>query len=155
MHSIAAKAVAFGEALEPEFRVYAQQVLKNAKKLGDELMARGFKLVTNGTDNHMVVADVKQSFGINGEEAEHTLDMIGLTLNKQIIPDDPLPPYRPSGIRLGTPAITTRGMKEADMKLIADWMAQAIKLKDDKSALEKIRKQVEEFCLQFPLPSDR
>lgn len=155
MHTIAAKAVAFGEAMKPEFKVYARQVLKNSKKLADELMKRGFKLVTNGTDNHMMVADVKASFGIDGKVAEEVLDKIGLTLNKQIIPDDPLPPYKPSGIRLGTPAITTRGLKEADMTQIAEWMSQAIKHRRDDKILNRLSKEVKEFCLKFPLPSDR
>ncbi|MBI2591914.1 serine hydroxymethyltransferase [Candidatus Saccharibacteria bacterium] len=155
MHTIAAKAVTFGEAMKPEFKVYARQVLKNSKKLADELMKRGFKLVTNGTDNHMMVADVKASFGIDGKVAEEVLDKIGLTLNKQIIPDDPLPPYKPSGIRLGTPAITTRGLKEADMTQIAEWMSQAIKHRRDDKILNRLSKEVKEFCLKFPLPSDR
>lgn len=154
MHTIAAKAVAFGEAMKPEFKVYARQVLKNAKKLADELMKHGFKLVTNGTDNHMMVADVIASFGIDGKEAEEVLDKIGLTLNKQIIPDDPLPPYKPSGIRLGTPAITTRGLKEKDVVLIAEWMHQAIKNRHNTRKLSSLANEVREFCLQFPLPSD-
>jgi glycine hydroxymethyltransferase len=154
MHTIAAKAVAFGEAQQPEFQVYCQQVLKNAKRLADELMKRGFKLITNGTDNHLMVADVQASFGINGKVAEEVLDEIGLTLNKNMTPDDPLPPYRPSGIRLGTPAITTRGLKEKDMATIADWMQQAIQHPNDKELLNKLSNEVKEFASQFPLPSD-
>jgi glycine hydroxymethyltransferase len=155
MHTIAAKAVAFGEALQPEFQAYAKQVLTNAKILADELMKRGFKLITNGTDNHMVVADVKKSFDINGQEAETALDAIGLTLNKQMIPDDPLPPYRPSGIRLGTPAITTRGLKEEHMEQLAVWMAQAIKVRNDDKKLDSLRREVISFTKQFPLPNER
>ncbi|MBI2009407.1 serine hydroxymethyltransferase [Candidatus Saccharibacteria bacterium] len=155
MHTIAAKAVAFDEAMKPEFKVYARQILKNSKKLADELMKRGFKLITNGTDNHMMVADVVATFGIDGKVAEETLDEIGLTLNKQIIPDDPLPPYKPSGIRLGTPAITTRGLKEKDMVLIAEWMHQAIKNRRNNKKLAALSSEVKEFCLQFPLPSDK
>ncbi len=126
MHSIAAKAVAFGEALQPEFKVYAEQVLKNASVLADELSKRGFDLVTGGTSNHLILANVQTSFGINGKEAEEALDKIGLTLNKNTVPDDPNPPFRPSGIRLGTPAMTTRGLKEQDMIQIAEWMQLAI-----------------------------
>lgn len=154
MHTIAAKAVALGEAMQPEFKMYAQQILKNSKKLADELMKRDFKLVTNGTDNHMVVADVKVSFNIDGHEAEAVLDKIGLTLNKQMTPDDPLPPYKPSGIRLGTPAITTRGLKENHMELVAEWMHQALTLRNDDKALLRLHNEVKEFALQFPLPSD-
>jgi glycine hydroxymethyltransferase len=154
MHIIAAKAVAFHEAAQPDFQDYSRQILKNAKRLADELMKRGFKLITNGTDNHLVLADVHASFGIDGGEAETVLDKIGLTLNKNVIPDDPLPPFKPSGIRLGTPAITTRGMKEADMEKIADWMSQAIKHRNDDKTLNKLSNQVKEFSRQFPLPSD-
>jgi glycine hydroxymethyltransferase len=154
MHIIAAKAVAFHEAAQPDFQDYSRQILKNAKRLADELMKRGFKLITNGTDNHLVLADVHASFGIDGGEAETVLDKIGLTLNKNVIPDDPLPPFKPSGIRLGTPAITTRGMKEADMEKIADWMSQAIKHRNDDKTLNKLSNQVKEFSGQFPLPSD-
>lgn len=154
MHTIAAKAVAFGEAATPEFKQYAQQVVDNAKRLADELMQRGFKLVTNGTDNHLILADVHTSFGIDGDVAEKVLDEIGLTLNKNAIPNDTLPPFRPSGIRLGTPAITTRGLKEDHMAQIADWMKQAIDARNDQAALEKIRKEVTQFALEFPLPSD-
>lgn len=155
MHTIAAKAVAFGEAQQPEFKEYAQQILKNAKKLADELMKRGFKLVTNGTDNHLILADVQGSFGIDGGVAEEALDKIGLTLNKNSIPDDPNPPFRPSGIRLGTPALTTRGLQESDMEQIANWMKQAIDARNDGKTLNKLSKEVKEFATQFPLPSDK
>jgi len=154
MHTIAAKAVAFGEAQTPEFRKYCQQVLKNAKRLADALMKRGFKLITNGTDNHLILADVKASFDLDGGEVEDVLDEIGLTLNKNVIPDDPLPPFRPSGIRLGTPAITTRGLKENDMVQISEWMFQAVKNRNNSKKLDLLSKEVKEFCLQFPLPSD-
>lgn len=153
-HIIAAKAVAFGEAQQPEFRKYCQQILKNSKRLADEMMKRGFKLVTNGTDNHLILADVKASFDLDGGEVEEVLDEIGLTLNKNVIPDDPLPPYRPSGIRLGTPAITTRGLKENDMAKVAEWMHQAVKNRNNTKILNKLSNEVKEFCLQFPLPSD-
>jgi len=154
-HIIAAKAVAFGEALRPEFKTYAGQILKNAQALAAALMERGFKLITNGTDNHLILADVQQSFGLDGKIVEETLDAIGLTLNKNAIANDTLPPFRPSGIRLGTPAITTRGLKEDDMATIAEWMKQAIAARDDAAKLQKLRREVKEFALQFPLPSDR
>lgn len=154
MHVIAAKAVCFHEALQPAFRDYAAQVVKNAASLATALTARGFQLVTGGTSNHMIVADVYKSFGIDGSEAETALDAIGLTLNKNVIPDDELPAFRPSGIRLGTPAITTRGLKEQDMERIADWMRQAIDNRQDSTKLDGLRKQVKECALQFPLPSD-
>lgn len=155
MHTIAAKAVAFGEALQPEFRTYAQQVVKNAAMLADELKKRGFVLIAGGTKNHLILADVNESFGIDGKVAEEALDKIGLNLNKNSVADDPLPPFRPSGIRLGTPAITTRGLKENDMTRIAEWMKQAIDARDDEKTLAKLRAEVEAFALQFPLPSDR
>lgn len=155
MHIIAAKAVAFGEAQRPEFAVYCQQILKNAKALADELMKLGFKLITNGTDNHLILADVHTSFGIDGGEAEEVLDKIGLTLNKNVIPDDPLPPFRPSGIRLGTPALTTRGLNEEHMPQIAEWMLAAIKNRSDEKILNKLSNEVKEFALVFPLPSDQ
>lgn len=154
MHTIAAKAVAFGEAGTPEFRVYAQQVVDNAQALAKALMSNGFKLVTNGTDNHLILVDVKTSFDIDGDEAEKVLDRIGLTLNKNAIPNDTLPPFRPSGIRLGTPAITTRGLKEAHMEQIAIWMKQAITARNDEKTLDTLAQQVKEFAVQFPLPSD-
>ncbi|OGL34907.1 serine hydroxymethyltransferase [Candidatus Saccharibacteria bacterium RIFCSPHIGHO2_12_FULL_47_16b] len=154
MNNTAAKAVAFGEALRPEFKTYAKQILKNAKRLADELMKRGFKLITNGTDNHLILADVKTSFNLDGKEVEEALDKIGLTLNKNSIPNDTLPPYRPSGIRLGTPAITTRGLKEKDMQQIAEWMSLAIKYRKDTKKLKSLHSEVKAFCLHFPLPSD-
>jgi glycine hydroxymethyltransferase len=154
MNNTAAKAVAFYEAGQPEFQVYAQQVLNNAKRLAEEMMKRGFKLVTNGTDNHLILADVKTSFDLDGGEVEAILDKVGLNLNKNAIPDDPLPPFRPSGVRLGTPAITTRGLKEDDMATVADWMIQAIKNRNDDKILNKLSNEVKEFSLRFPLPSD-
>ena len=146
MHTIAAKAVAFGEALQPEFKDYAEQIVKNAKRLAEELQKRGFKLVTGGTSNHLILADIHSSFGIDGKEAEIAMDKIGLTLNANAIPDDPLPRFRPSGIRLGTPAITTRGAKENDMEKIAEWMRQSIDNRDNDDELAELRKEVMEFC---------
>lgn len=155
MHVIAAKAVAFGEALKPEFKDYAAQIVKNAAVLSDELQKRSFKLVTGGTSNHLILADVYKSFGCDGKVAERALDKIGLTLNANSVADDPLPPFRPSGIRLGTPAITTRGLKEEHMAQIAEWMKQAIDAHEDEAALANLRQEVKQFVQQFPLPSDR
>ena len=146
MHTIAAKAIAFGEALQPEFKDYAEQIVKNAKKLAEELQKRDFKLVTGGTSNHLILADVYSSFGIDGKEAEIAMDKIGLTLNANAIPNDSLTRFRPSGIRLGTPAITTRGAKEDDMKKIAEWMKQSIDNRSNDEILAELRKEVTEFC---------
>lgn len=154
-HIIAAKAVALREASTPEFKVYAEQILKNAKVLANELMQRGFKLITNGTDNHMIQVDMMQSFGVDGRVAQDVLDKVGLNANCNAIPNDTLPPYRPSGLRLGTPAVTTRGLIEKDMPTIAEWMKQAIEARDDEAALQKLRATVREFALQYPLPSDK
>ena len=155
MHSIAAKAVALHEALQPEFKQYAEQVVKNAITLAEELKKKGFKLVTNGTKNHLILAYVYSSFGIDGKEAEKVMDKIGLTLNANSIPNDQLTMFKPSGIRLGTPAITSRGMMEKDMLKIADWMAKAIENRYDDEYLQRIREEVREFALKYPLPSDK
>jgi glycine hydroxymethyltransferase len=155
MNNTAAKAVAFHEAAQPQFQAYAQQILKNAKKLADEMMKRGFKLVTNGTDNHLIMADVYTSFGVDGRVVQDTLDKIRLSANCNSIPDDPLPPFKPSGLRLGTPAMTTRGLKEEHMAHIAEWLEQAIKHRSDDKILNKLSNEVKEFSLQFPLPSDK
>jgi glycine hydroxymethyltransferase len=154
MHVIAAKAVSFGEALQPEFKTYANQVVKNAAVLADELKNRDFKLITGGTSNHLILANVQESFGIHGGIAEEALDKIGLTLNKNAVADDPLPPFRPSGIRLGTPAVTTRGLLEKDMKTLADWMKIAIDAHEDDTKLAELRAEVTKFALTFLLPSD-
>jgi glycine hydroxymethyltransferase len=154
MHIIAAKAVSFNEALQPEFKQYAQQILLNAKALAGHLLDSGFDLIAGGTDNHLILADVNKSFGISGAVVEEALDKIGLTLNKNTVADDPLPPFRPSGIRLGTPAITTRGMIESDMKQIADWMLTAIEAREDPAKLAELRQIVKQESLKFPLPSD-
>ena len=152
MHTIAAKAVAFGEALRPEFRDYARQIVANAAVLAEELRQRGFVLVTGGTSNHLLLADVYASFGIDGKTAETAMDAIGLTLNANTIPDDPLPPFRPSGIRLGTPAATTRGLREEHIPQIAEWMHQAIEYRDDAVRLASLREEVKVWMRQFPLP---
>ncbi|HRN97673.1 MAG TPA: serine hydroxymethyltransferase [Candidatus Saccharibacteria bacterium] len=155
MHSIAAKAVAFKEALQPEFKQYAQQIVDNASALADAMTKRGFHLVTGGTSNHLILADVNKSFGIDGKAAEYALDAIGLTVNANVIPDDPLPPFRPSGIRLGTPAITTRGFKVDDMGQIAEWMKQAIDNRHNETKLAELRQEVISVARKFPLPSDK
>lgn len=154
MHSIAAKAVSFYEALQPEFKDYANQVVRNAKKLAEELSKRGFKLVTGGTKNHLILVDVYSSFGIDGKTAERAIDKIGLTLNANSIPNDKLSMFTPSGIRLGTPAITSRGMKEEQMGQIAEWMRFAIENRDNPEELAKVKKEVADFAKLFPLPSD-
>lgn len=154
MHAVAAKAVAFEEALQPEFKEYGRQVIANAAALADALSQRGFQLLTGGTSNHLILADVYKSFGIDGKVAEEAIDAIGLTLNKNAVADDPLPPFKPSGIRMGTPAITTRGLKEADMETLSEWMLQAIQNRDDPQKLAELQSAVKAFALQFPLPSD-
>lgn len=151
MHTIAAKAVAFGEALRPEFIEYAQQIVKNAAVLADELKRGGLKLVTGGTSNHLVLADVYGSFGIDGKTAQERLGASGITANANAIPNDTLPPFRPSGLRLGTPAVTTRGMTEAEVKQIAKWIITAITA-EDPAEYTKIRQQTTSLAARFPLP---
>lgn len=153
-HVIAAKAEAFAEALDPSFKQYAQQIVTNAAALADAMTEQGFTLVTGGTSNHLILADVHTSFGLDGKIVEEALDAIGLTLNKNAIANDTLPPFRPSGIRLGTPAITTRGLQAEHMPQIAAWMKQAIDARDDQQQLSNLHEQVKAFALQFPLPSD-
>jgi len=155
MHVIAAKAVAFHEAMQPAFRDYAVQVLANARVLADELSVRGFQLITGGTSNHLILVDIYKSFGIDGKVAQETLDTIGLTLNANTVPDDELPAFRPSGIRLGTPALTTRGLKEAHMSQVADWMKQAIDARDNPERLSELCAEVSTFVQAFPLPSNQ
>ncbi len=145
MNTIAAKAVAFGEALQPEFHDYAQQIVNNAHVLADELIRRGFRLIGGGTSNHLILADVYSSFGIDGKVVEVALDKIGLTLNANAIPNDPLPPFRPSGIRLGTPALTTRGLTETDMPVLAGFMLRAIENRDDDELLSRLRDDVRAY----------
>lgn len=151
MHTIAAKAVAFGEALSPEFTKYAQQIVKNAAVLADELKRGGLKLVTGGTSNHLVLADIYGSFGIDGKTAQEQLEASGITANANAIPNDTLPPFRPSGLRLGTPAITTRGMTEADVRQIAEWIITAITT-GNPAEHAKIKQQTTSLAARFPLP---
>ena len=147
MHVIAAKAVAFHEALQPEFKVYAQQVLKNAARLAEELQARGFKLIGGGTSNHLILIDVQGSFGIDGKTLEEGLGKIGITANANSIPDDTLPPFRPSGLRLGTPAVTTRGLKENDMVQLAEWIEFVAKNYDNEEKLANLRNDTYSFMI--------
>ncbi|HEY3788190.1 MAG TPA: serine hydroxymethyltransferase [Urbifossiella sp.] len=153
MHVIAAKAVAFGEALQPSFTIYSRQVLANAKVLAEELLRAGFPIVSGGTDNHLMLVDVTAK-GATGKQAEHALDAAGITVNKNMIPFDPRKPLDPSGIRLGTPALTTRGMKEAEMKQIARWITEVLAHREDAGALERVRGSVRDLCRQFPAPQD-
>ncbi|HET6206372.1 MAG TPA: serine hydroxymethyltransferase [Terracidiphilus sp.] len=150
VHIIAAKAVAFGEVLRPEFRTYAAQVVSNAKTLAAALQQAGFRIVSGGTDNHLMLVDVFEK-GILGSEAELALGKAGITVNKNAIPYDTNPPLKPSGIRVGTPALTTRGMKEPEMRQIAVWIAKALDRRNDDVALEAIRGEVAELANQFPL----
>ena len=150
VHIVAAKAVALGEALRPEFKSYAMQVVANAKVLAASLELAGFRIVSGGTDNHLMLVDVFEK-GILGSEAELALGKAGITVNKNTIPYDTNPPLKASGIRIGTPALTTRGMKEAEMAVIASWIAKALERRNDDAALEKIRKEVAELANRFPL----
>jgi glycine hydroxymethyltransferase len=152
MHTVAGIAVTLGKALQPDFKIYAAQVLKNAKTLAESLLNNGAELITGGTDNHMMVLNTVSSCGIDGKEAERVLDRVNITTNKQIIPDDPNPPLRPSGIRLGTPAATTRGMKEAEMKQIGEWIVAALKNHQNEVLLDEIKQNVEAFCSKYPVP---
>ena len=150
MHVIAAKAVAFGEALQPEFKEYAEQVIKNAKVLAAELMAKGLTIVSGGTDTHVMLVDVRNT-GLTGKEAEHLLDEIGITANKNTIPFDPASPFVTSGVRLGTPALTTRGLKEDDMKEIADIIATVLQNPEDTAKHQDAAKRVAALCEKYPL----
>jgi glycine hydroxymethyltransferase len=151
MHVIAAKAVAFKEALEPSFIEYQKQVIKNAKVLSGELTRLGYRIVSGGTDNHLMLVDVKQKLGITGLDAERTLEKAGITCNKNGVPFDKEKPAYGSGIRLGTPAVTTRGFKEKEMLMIANWIDQVLKNKDNQETLEEINHQVVELTKKFPL----
>ena len=150
MHVIAAKAVALGEALKPEFKEYQKQVLKNAKVLADELTKDGFRIVTGGTDNHLMLVDLR-SKNLTGKEAQNLLDEVGITVNKNTIPFEPLSPFVTSGIRLGSPALTTRGFKEDDMKEVADVIAMTLDNPNDESVRDKARARVAALCKKYPL----
>ena len=150
MHVIAAKAVAFKEALSDEFKVYQQQVLDNAKALADELVKKGFRIVSGGTDNHLMLVDLR-SKNITGKEAQFLLDEIGITANRNTIPFEPLSPFVTSGIRLGTPALTTRGLKEEDIREVADIIADVIENREDSAVIEAAKAKVQAICKIFPL----
>jgi glycine hydroxymethyltransferase len=152
MNVIAGAAITFKKAAEPEFVAYAQATLRNAKALAAALLAEGVTLVTGGTDNHLLVIDTAASFGLDGQAAEVALDAIGLATNKQIIPDDARPPLRPSGLRLGTPACTTRGMNEDDMARIAKWIVRTLRRPEDASGIAATRAEVKAMCRAYPVP---
>jgi glycine hydroxymethyltransferase len=153
MNTILAKAIAFEEALQPEFKKYAEQIILNSKYLAKSLIKKGFKLITNGTDNHMILIDVVKSFNISGGEAEKILDKIGLNVNKNVIPEEKRHPFDPSGIRIGTPAATTRGMKEKDMEFLSECIQDALKNHSNEKKLYEIKNDVATYCKKFPLPS--
>ena len=150
MHVIAAKAVAFGEALRPAFKTYQQRVVTNAAVLAKYLMDAGYDLVSGGTDNHLMLVDLTNK-DVTGKDAEHALDQAGITVNKNTVPFETRSPFVTSGVRLGTAALTTRGMKEDDMRTVGAFIVEAIEKREDAAALEKISRNVEEFARQFPL----
>ena len=150
VHIIAAKAVCFKEAATDEFKSYIRQVVKNARTLAARIAGRGFRIVSGGTDTHLMLVDVF-SKGINGKQAEQALEKAGITVNKNVIPFDQNPPLNPSGIRVGTPALTTRGMKEPEMEAIGDWIADVLEKIDDENVQRRVRKDVEALCGRFPL----
>ncbi|HWE04781.1 MAG TPA: serine hydroxymethyltransferase [Tepidisphaeraceae bacterium] len=153
MHIVAAKAVAFGEVLRPEFKEYAAQVVKNAKALANALTAKGYRLVSGGTDNHLMLVDLRgRSADLTGAETEKALEQAGIITNKNGIPNDPRPPSVTSGLRLGTPALTTRGLKENDLLAVSEFIDRAVQARADAAALGKIRNEVAEFCKKFPMP---
>jgi glycine hydroxymethyltransferase len=154
VHIIAAKAVCFLEAMQPSFHDYAHQIVANAKVLAETLASEGFRIISGGTDTHLMLVDVF-SQGMLGSEAEKALGEAAITVNKNAIPFDTNPPMKPSGIRVGTPAVTTRGMKEAEMRQIGKWIAEALHHRTDAAVLTKIRKQVLELAEQFPLYAER
>jgi glycine hydroxymethyltransferase len=151
MHQIAAKAVAFGEAMDPSFAQYAQQTVTNARAMAEVFIEHNVRLITGGTDNHLILADVFDSFGIGGEEAEQLLDAAGITLNKNIIPDDVRKPLDPSGIRFGTPALTTRGFSESDARTIADLMLEVL-TKRDTTTIQHTRARIKKLAMSHPIP---
>ena len=154
VHVIAAKAVCLKEAMEPEFKAYQQQTVANAQRLAETLAGRGFRIVSGGTDTHLLLVDVYKR-GIMGRDAEKWLEQAGITVNKNAIPFDELPPLKASGIRLGTPALTTRGMKEAEMDLIGNWIADVLEKLGDESVVQRTRNQVSELTARFPLYTHR
>ena len=152
MQMVAAKAVAFGEALKPEFADYARQTIKNARFMAEKFMQSGARLITNGTDNHLLMIDCIRSWDMTGGQAEELFDRVGITLNKNVIANDPRKPLDPSGIRLGTPAVTTRGMGETEMDELVNFMLKAVARRGDDAALDALHEDVKHFCRQFPVP---
>ncbi|MFA5024391.1 MAG: serine hydroxymethyltransferase [Patescibacteria group bacterium] len=151
-HITAAKAVAFGEALKPEFIEYSKQVIKNAQAMAQEFISRGYRIISGGTDNHLMVIDLT-SKGLVGKEAEKVLEKIGISVSRSTIPNDPNPPMNPSGIRIGTPAVTTRGLKEAEMKSVTEYIDLALQNKDSEEKLAALKQKVKELCDKFPIPT--
>ncbi len=151
-HIIASIAVSFQEALQPEFKTYAAQVIKNAKAMATEFLDLGYKVVSGGTDNHLLVLDLS-SKNLAGKEAEKILEKIGISVSRSTIPNDPNPPMNPSGVRIGTPAITTRGLKEEEIRLVVGYIDEALKNKDDEQKLKNIKKEIEGICKRFPIPT--
>jgi glycine hydroxymethyltransferase len=152
MHIIAGKAICFAEAMRPEFKKYARQIIDNAKALAEALLAGGLKLVSGGTDNHLLLVDVTP-LGIGGKLAEQALDRCGITINKNMIPFDERKPVDPSGIRVGTPALTTRGMGTDEMRTIGKWILEALRAPEDEAVLNRIRNEIRTLCQQFPVPA--
>ncbi|MCK5080808.1 MAG: serine hydroxymethyltransferase, partial [Candidatus Moranbacteria bacterium] len=151
-HITAAKAVAFGEALKPEFAEYGEQVIKNAQTMAKEFKNRGYRVISDGTDNHLMVIDMT-SKDIDGKTVEAVLEKCGISVSRSTIPNDPNPPMKPSGVRFGTPAITTRGMKEVEIKKVVEWIDKAIQNRDNKEVLKGIQIEVKDFSQKFPIPS--
>jgi glycine hydroxymethyltransferase len=153
-HQTAAIAVALHEAAQPSFKEYGQQIVKNARALAGKLTEKGYNLVTGGTDNHLLLIDLTNK-GVKGADAEKALGLAGITVNKNTVPFDPRPPFDPSGIRMGTPALTSRGMKEAEMEQIADWIDQAITAGGDEAKLSELHNAIKDFVKAFPLPGEK
>ena len=151
-HITAAKAVAFGEALKPEFMQYAKQIILNAKAMAEEFIKRGYRIVSGGTDNHLMVVDLS-SKGLAGKEAEQVWEKIGISISRSTIPNDPNPPMNPSGVRIGTPAVTTRGFKELESRLIVEFMDEALMNKENEEKLKELKEKIKNLCNQFPIPT--
>jgi glycine hydroxymethyltransferase len=150
MHVIAAKAVAFGEALQPGFKTYAEQIIRNAKALAQKLISHGYNIISGGTDNHLMLVDLRNK-GVTGKDTEFALEQSGITVNKNAVPFDDKPPLVTSGIRIGTPAITTRGMKEPQMEMIGDLIDQVIRNIGNEKVCKRVKESVKELCGKFPL----
>ena len=151
MHIILAKAIAFGEALKPEFEGYCQQIIKNAKTLGEELVSKGLDITTGGTDNHLILLDLRKKGDLTGKVAEEALEKAGIAVNKNMVPFDERKPFITSGLRIGTPALTTRGMKEKEMVQVGDWISKVIDHVDDINVIGEVRNEISAFCKNYPL----